>query len=376
MAAKRGVERLVRADLLTSGAYTPIRPGEILSEMSGVAESEIVKLDGNENPYGPSPRVRRALADYANYHIYPDPEQQELRAALQRHLGVGAERIIAGAGSDELIDLVLRLLVDPGDEVLNFPPTFGMYCFSTEVCAGRVVSVPRREDFSLDIRAIRKAVSQRTKALFVASPNNPSGNLTPDTEITELLDLGALVVVDEAYHEFSGCTVLPLAAKHDNLVVLRTFSKWAGLAGLRVGYGVFPPALMPHLMRIKQPYNVNVAAQVAAMESLADVGHLMETVKSIVHERSRLFRRLGEFDFIKAYPTQANFILCRVAGGKARHIHRELQRRRIFVRYFDSPMLQDCIRISVGKPEHTDAVIEALAAIQEEDQEQAVEPKF
>lgn len=376
MIARRGIERLIRADLLRAGAYMPIRPAEILSERSGVAAGEIIKLDGNENPYGCLPRVYRALADYSNYHIYPDPEQRDLRVALQKYLGVSARRILAGAGSDELIDLVLRLLVDPGDEVINCPPTFGMYCFSTEVCAGKVVTVPRREDFSLDTAAIKKAVNQRSKVLFIASPNNPSGNVTPEKEIRELLELGILVVVDEAYYEFSGCTVLPLTAKHDNIVVLRTFSKWAGLAGLRVGYGVFAEALMPHLMKIKQPYNINVAAQVAAIESLADVDTLMETVKSIVHERGRLFRKLEGFGFLP-YPTQANFILCRVAGGKARHIQQALQRWGIFVRYFDTPVLKDCIRISVGKPEHTEALVEALGAIQEEDKEaENVEPKF
>ena len=377
MINRRGVERLIRSNLADAGSYAPIRPLDILSENCGVPVTDIIKLDGNENPYGCSPRVRRALSNFEYYHIYPDPEQRDLRLALQKYVGVGAERILAGSGSDELIDLILRLLVDPGDEVVNCPPTFGMYPFCTEVCAGKVVAVPRGEDFALDVAAVREAVTPRTKVLFVASPNNPTGNVTPEKTIRELLALGILVVVDEAYYEFSGLTVMSLMAKHDNLVVLRTFSKWAGLAGLRVGYGVFPPQLMPHLMKIKQPYNINAAAQVAAIESLADLDYQTETVKALVHERGRLFRRLQQFDFLEPYPTQANFILCRVAGGKAKHICEGLQRRGIFVRYFDTPLLRDCIRVSVGKPEHTEALVQGIEEIIEEDEEaKIVNPKF
>ncbi|MBI2957271.1 MAG: aminotransferase class I/II-fold pyridoxal phosphate-dependent enzyme, partial [Chloroflexi bacterium] len=259
----------------------------------------------------------------------------------------------------------------------NCPPTFGMYAFSTGVCAGKLVTVRRGNDFALDLPAIRRAVTPRTKVIFVASPNNPSGNVTPEKAIRELLDLGILVVVDEAYYEFSGCTVVPLTQKYDNLVVLRTFSKWAGLAGLRVGYGVLPQQLMPYLLKIKQPYNINAAAMVAAIESLADVDYLLETVKAIVHERARLFRKLEQFEFMELSPTQANFILCRIGNSRARHLHMKLQKRGIFLRYFDAPMLEDCLRISVGKPEHTDALVQTIEAILDEDERaKVVEPKF
>jgi histidinol-phosphate aminotransferase len=145
--------------------------------------------------------------------------------------------------------------------------------------------------------------------------------------------------------------------------VLRTFSKWAGLAGLRVGYGIFPVNIADYLMKIKQPYNVNTAAQVAALESLKDMSYLRGTIKAIIDERERLMTRLSQLDCLKVYASRANFILCRVLNGQAKTIHEGLQKRGIFVRYFDTPQLKDCLRISVGKPEHTDALIAALKEI-------------
>jgi histidinol-phosphate aminotransferase len=360
MISPEEIEKLVRSELKAMKSYTPIEPTDVLSQRIEIPAEKVLKLDGNENPYGCSEKVKRALADYTHYHHYPDPEQRNLRKALEKYIGVGAEQIIAGSGSDELIDLILRLFIEPGDKVINCPPTFGMYPFSTDICGGKTVSIPRKTDFSIDVAAVKKAKDKRTKVIFVASPNNPSGNITSEAEIIALLDTGIVVVVDEAYAEFSGLTVVPLATKHANLIVLRTFSKWAGLAGLRVGYGIFPKTLFKHLMKIKQPYNVNIAAQVAALESLKDTEYLRSTIKAIVNERERLYDKLNQLDWLGVYPSQANFILCKVLNGKARKIHQELQRKGIFVRYFDTAELKDCLRISVGKPEHTDTLIAAL----------------
>ena len=360
MISPEDIERLVRPELKAMKAYTPIEPIEVLSQRTQIPAEKVIKLDGNENPYGCSAKVRQALANYANYHLYPDPEQRELRKALGEYTGVSSEYIIAGSGSDELIDLVLRLFVKPGDKVVNCPPTFGMYPFSTDVCGGKVVNIPRGKDFSIDVAAIKRVLDKRTKVIFVASPNNPSGNLTPESEVLELLDTEAIVVIDEAYCEFSKVTMAHLVPKYLNLVILRSLSKWAGLAGLRAGYGIFPTNIVKYLMRIKQPYNVNAAAQVASLASLNDINYLRSTIKAIVRERERLLTKLGQLDWLEAYSSQANFVLCSVLNGKARTIFEELQRRGIFVRYFDTPELKDCLRISVGKPEHTDALIAAL----------------
>jgi len=358
--SEQDIEKMIRANLLSLKAYQPIVPLDVLSERAGIPIKGVIKLDGNENPYGCSPRVQDALASYPFYHIYPDPDQGEMRQALEGYVGVGAEHILAGAGSDELIDLILRLFLEPGDRVINCVPTFGMYSFCTEVCGGKVVDVPRGKAYAVDVSTIKESMDKKTKVIFIASPNNPTGNITRERDILELLKTGIVVVVDEAYYEFSGFTVAPLVPRYENLIVLRSFSKWAGLAGLRIGYGILPTAIVEQLLKIKQPYNINLAAQVAVKESLADIDYLKGTVRAVLAERERLFAKLKRLKFLKPFPSKANFILCAVIKGDAQMIHEGLQKRGIFVRYFDTPLLRNSIRISVGKPEHTDALIDAL----------------
>jgi histidinol-phosphate aminotransferase len=371
MSDQPAVEALIRPDIRDMEPYTPILPFEVLSEQLGRRPADIVKLDANENPYGPSPKALRALADLrAAVPIYPDPEARALRAGLADYTGVGAEHILAGAGADELIDLVMRLFVHPGDVVINCPPTFGMYPFDAALNGARVVSAPRRADFSLDVEAVERAAMQdRAKLLFVCSPNNPDGSLLPLDTLERLLKLPAIVVLDEAYIEFaeaeSAARRVPGAP---NLVVLRTFSKWAGLAGLRVGYGVFPRWMMDHLWKIKQPYNVNVAADAAARASLGDLDLLLGNVARVVAERARLFDALSAIPFLQPYPSRANFVLCRVAGGvDAAALKRRLaEEAGILIRYFNKPGLRDHVRFSVGEPAHTDRLIAALEAMAEE----------
>ena len=357
----RGPESLIRRDLKSFEAYEPILPLDALSERSGVPVEKLLKLDGNENPYGCSPRVPRALASYAFYHIYPDPLHSELQEPLERYVGVDRRHIVAGSGSDEIIDLVLRVFIEPGDKVINCGPTFGMYPFSTAVCGGMTVSVPRDSAYAVDVAAVKAAIDERTKVIFIASPNNPSGNTTPESALLELVDTGAVVVVDEAYYEFSGRTIAPLVPQHPNLIVLRSFSKWAGLGGLRAGYGILPARIADLIRSIKIPYNVNIAAMIAVRESLADVDYLQANVKAIIAERERLAARLKEQGVLAPLPSEANFILCGVARGGALAIKQGLETKGIFIRHFDKPQLRDMVRVSVGKPEHTDALIEALS---------------
>jgi histidinol-phosphate aminotransferase len=225
------------------------------------------------------------------------------------------------------------------------------------------VEIPRDDNFNIDIAKVKAAITPKTKIIFVTNPNNPTGNLTPQKDIVTLLDTGVPVVVDEAYYEFSRQTIMPLIGKYENLIVLRTFSKWAGLAGLRVGYGVFPEAIADFILRIKIPYNVNVAAQVAVGESLRDVDYLLASVQKLIAERERLAAQLQKISWLRVYPTQSNFIFCRVQNINAKDLHKQLQMKGILVRYFDQPRIQDCIRFSVGKPEHTDALIKTLREI-------------
>ncbi|MGA2368437.1 MAG: histidinol-phosphate transaminase [Dehalococcoidia bacterium] len=363
MLNRKDVENMIRSSLKAMGAYTPVDPAEVLTQRSEVSAQQTLKLDGNENPYGCSPRVQKALAKYREYNRYPDPDQREVRKALAKYTGLKAGSIVAGAGSDDLIDIVLRLFIQPADGVINCPPTFGMYPFCTEIAGGSVVKVRRRKDFSLDIPAIKKAADKKTKLIFLASPNNPTGNQADQTEIKELLALNLIVVVDEAYVEFSGKSLIKMVPRYANLIVLRTFSKWAGIAGLRAGYGIFPTNLVPYLLKIKQPYNINLAAHVAVLESLKDVDYLQSTVKAMVKERERLYQGLIKIKWLKPYPSQANFILCAVKERSAKGVYLGLQKKGIFIRYFETPELKDYIRISVGKPKDTPRVIAALRDI-------------
>lgn len=365
MSEAEGIEKLIRSDLVTFGGYSASKSPETLAGKVEVPVESIIKLDANENPYGCSPRVNQALAAYPYLNIYPDNGQTGLRILLEGYTGIDARHIVAGGGSDELIDLVLRLLVEPGEEVINCPPTFDIFSFSARLCHGKLVEVPRDESFAVNVSAVKAAVSKKTKIILLANPNNPTGTVIPRQDILELIDTGLPVLVDEAYYEFSGETVVPLVSQYKNLMVLRTFSKWAGLAGLRVGYGLFPPKIADCLLRIKMPYSVNVAALVAVEESLKDIDYLMGRVRAIVAERERLFDELTKLKWLKPLPSRANFILCSVLNGKASQLQQKLQKRGILVRYFDKPLLKDYIRISVGKPEHTDIIIKVIRELGE-----------
>ena len=346
--------------------YEGVEPLEVLARQAGIPAHKIIKLNGNENPHGPSPRVAEALGSFSLYNTYPDPEQRHLRSLLSEYLGIGAEYIIAGSGSDEIIDLILRMFLAPGEKIVDPSPTFGMYAVCARICGGEVVSVPRDEAFEIDVEAIRQAVDAGTKAILFASPNNPTGNIAPEPQVRALLAMGILVVVDETYHEFCGQTVLPLVPQYPNLIVLRTFSKWAGLAGLRIGLGVMHPDIARVMMAVKPPYNVSLAAELALGASLEDKGGLMERVKTIVAERERMFSLLKELPGVRPWPSQANFILCQFAEGKGKDTYEALSRRGIFLRYFSSPRMKDFVRTSVGLPHETDSLVAALKEITNE----------
>lgn len=361
----------IRKHLESLPPYTPIEPFEVLSARIGRAPSEIVKLDANENPYGPLPIVREALANMDFPHIYPDPESRTLRNSLEQFTGVPAEYLMAGAGADELLDLLMRVFLEPDDCILSCPPTFGMYSFDAALNAARCIEIPRRADFSLDMDGIRKAVeTYQPRLFFITSPNNPDGSVLSNETIDELLQLPTMLVLDEAYIEFADDTLggslsrIRDVPQRENLVVVRTFSKWAGLAGLRVGYGAFPKWLMPTLWKSKQPYNINVAASVAAQTSLDHCEELKNTVALLKRECTRLFSALQEIPYLQPYPTRSNFILCKVIGRDAAELKTKLaQEHGVFIRYFNKPGLRDHIRISVGRPQDTDALLKALQGL-------------
>jgi len=351
--------------------YAP-EPLEAVSERLGMAVEDLIKLDANENPYGPTEHALSALRNYDAYHLYPDAISRRLRQAIGEWLHVDPECIVVGNGSDELIDLIFKLL-RPGPDgggiarVLDCQPTFGMYRFYGTSHDLEVVDVPRRGDFALDVPAIEAFCDAHGGAsiLFVASPNNPDGRLLPEEDLQHLLALPLLVVLDEAYVDFSGMSRVRWVAAHENLIVLRTFSKWAGLAGLRVGYGVFPGALMTAVWRLKSPYNVNVAAQVAALATLEHLEEAKANVARIVSERRRLVAELRRLPSLCVYDSDANFVLLDVRAVGADRVREAMEARGILLRYYHGEGRHDHVRVTVGTPAQNDVLLEVFRALDE-----------
>ncbi|KAB2065940.1 Histidinol-phosphate aminotransferase, chloroplastic [Gossypium arboreum] len=359
-------DSFIRPHLRKLSPYQPILPFEVLSAKLGRKPEDIIKLDANENPYGPPPEVLEALGSLKFPYIYPDPESRQLRAALAEDSGIESDYILVGCGCDELIDLIMRCVLDPGDKIVDCPPTFTMYEFDAGVNGAQVIKVPRKPDFSLNIEAIAEAVEhEKPKCIFLTSPNNPDGSIISDEVLLKILDMPILVVLDEAYIEFSGNeSRMQWVKKHDNLIVLRTFSKRAGLAGLRVGYGSFPLSIIEYLWRAKQPYNVSVAAEVAACAALQNPKYLELVKDALIQERDRLFKLLKEIPFLNPYPSYSNFILCEVTSGMdAKKLKDDLSKMGVMVRHYNNKELKGYIRVTAGKPEQTDALMEGLSRL-------------
>jgi histidinol-phosphate aminotransferase len=357
----------LRRSLKSLPEYAALEDPEEVAREFGITLADLIKIDGNENPYGPSPRAMEALRTVAfEPHRYGDAAQKRLRTALGAHLGVTPDAIVCGSGSDELIEMIFRLFTEDGDRIVTASPTFGMYAFNAQVGGIEIVDVPLLEGWSFDGEGLADAAME-SKAVFIPSPNNPTGNILPATTVDRLLETGAMVVIDEAYIEFSHTPSLAQrAAAEPGLVVLRTFSKWGGLAGLRFGYGVMHPDTAALLMQTKDPYNVNVAAEAAALASIEDAAILDERACALTGERDRVIEALRDLGWIHPWPSEAVFVLMRLSRGDGKAVRDGLRRRGIFARYFDHPRLRDHIRISMALPEQNDRVIEAFREIGEE----------
>ncbi len=357
-------------------AIEPYEPPDLeaVASQAGLKVEQLIRLDANENPFGPSPQVAQALADYSDYAFYP--RYRPLREAIARYASVPPERVVLGNGAGELIDLLIRLFVEPGQAVVICPPTFSLYRLFARVNRCHVLSVPRQADFSIDVAAIEKAVREdispttplpqasdshrQARMLFLASPGNPDGQAISLDLIRRLLELPLMVAVDETYIEFGGESVVPLLPDHENLVVIRTFSKWAGMAGLRLGYALLAPRLAHYLERVRAPYNVSAAAMVAAMATLADLKTLQANVARLIAERERLREALATRPWLEPLPSQTNFILCRVRDRATQEVVDALARQGILIRRFSDLAMAEYVRITVGRPEQNERLLAAL----------------
>ncbi len=363
----------VRSHLAQLPGYAPVVPLAERARRAGLDPEDCLKLDANENPYGMHRKVRAALsaamADPRFGSIYPDPNQTELRAALSRYTGLDASMIVAGAGADELLDLALRSLLQAGDIIVTCPPSFGMYPFLADVNELRLVEVARGYGFTVNSEALLGAVEHPGAECIVVltSPNNPSGDLVPKELLRDILGRGASVILDEAYIEFAGvdASAQDLLADYPRLIIMRTFSKWAGIAGLRLGYALAHPDLIADLIKVKQPYNVNQAAEVAGIAAVDHADEIGAQIGAVRDCRDRFYDSLLDFEGLSPLPSESNYILVGVDPdiGTGEELHDRLAAVGVFTRTYSDPLLARHLRISIPRADQLETLLERLGSI-------------
>ncbi len=353
-----------RACLRGVRVYTPGRPIDEVQRELGLRS--VIKLASNENALGPSPKavalVRRALGQL---HRYPDAGGYALKQRLARHVGVRPNELILGNGSDEILVLALRAFVEPGDEVLIATPTFLMYEIAATACGARVVRVPLR-DYRYDLAAMRRAVTSRTKLIFIANPDNPTGTYVTRAEVGRFLRglrRDIVVCFDEAYYEFVEARDYPQTIpliRRGNILVTRSFSKAYGLAGLRIGYGIAAPSLLAWMERVREPFNANLLAQAGAAAALDDRAYVARSRRLVRAGRAYLTGALRRLR-LRALPSVTNFLLIEI-GPRSAQIAAALLRRGVIVREMSAWGLDRWIRVTIGTPAENRRFVRALEA--------------
>ncbi len=350
----------IRNSILKISEYVPGKTIEDVAKEYGFIPEDILKLGSNENPLGPSPKAVKAVRNNANaISVYPPKGAKELRRELAKYVGCPVDQILVGNGMDDVLDLLTRLFVEKTDEVIISIPTFSYYEIFTLVCGGTPIFVPRNPNFDVDVDKLLGAVSEKTKIIFICSPNNPTGNLMRKSDLKQLLDsTESMVMLDEAYAEFADFSMIEFVREYENLIVTRTMSKAFGLAGLRIGYAVAPPEISKEYMKIVPVFSVNRIGIPAGVAALRDKEHLRQTIKIIRNGRIFLQNNIP----FKTYPSQANFVLVDVSPFTAEEICESLLRKGIIVRDCSSfrGAGDSLIRVSVGTKEQNIRVIEAF----------------
>lgn len=313
-----------------------------------------ILLDANENAYG-------SVLEYEDIQLnrYPDPFQQQLRSTLATLNGVSTENVFVGVGSDEVIDVLLRIFCEPQrDRVLLLEPTYGMYRVAASIQNACIDSCLLTEDFQIDVQATRAAVKETTKLIFCCSPNNPTANCLRTEDILSLCEHNTMVVVDEAYIDFASQPSLVQHLPHyPNLIIMRTLSKAWGLAGIRLGYCLAHPTIISYMMKVKWPYNINALTSKTALAALRHYNRMKEYVQAIISERQWIMEQLQNLPLVRTvYPSDANFILVRTTDANT--IYTALASRNIIVRNRSTePLLENCLRITVGTHEENELLI-------------------
>lgn len=329
------------------------------------SNEDAIYLDKGELPFPPSPKVCQAISDaISQVNRYPEIMGGELREMLADYTGAGKEQIVISNGSDDAIELILKAFVQSGEEVLLPTPTFFVYAFSTELIGGKVISVPRLDNFDLNVKEILEQVTAKTKVLFIANPNNPTANLVSREKLIALIEqTNCLVVVDECYYEFCGETIVDLVDQYNNLIVLRSFSKSFGLAGLRIGYAITNETVADYLYRAAQIFPVNKLALVGACAALDDLNYIRDNITKICQEKFKLAKALEEFG-LRVYPSDTNFLFIKTEsiGLTSREIVESLAQKQIFIADFGlkQGLNSYFVRISVGTAEENNKLLERL----------------
>jgi histidinol-phosphate aminotransferase len=322
---------------------------------------DFIKLNTNENPYPPSPKVIEAIKGAASesLRLYPDPMANRFREAIAEAYGVREEEVLGGNAADDLLSIIARSFLGPGDRAVYPYPTYFLYETLCKIQDAEAVEIDFAEDYSLP----PEIFEAEGKVLFLCNPNSPSGTAIPSDEVKRLAEsFQGIVVVDEAYVDFADENCLGLARECDNVIVLRTLSKSFSLAGMRCGFAVANENLIMGLGKVKDSFNMDRVSIAAGAAAIADIGYARRNAEEIKRTRSRLRAGLEELGFA-VYPSQANFVLARIAEPRAEKIHEYLSERHIFVRYFDKRCLRDCLRITVGTDEEIDRLLEELAGM-------------
>lgn len=359
------LKTLLRKDISKMNAYIPGESAVDLSDRYKVSLDQLIKLNANENPYEIALSVRRAIAK-TPLNYYPSPDYTRLREVLAQYSGIDAKQVIVSNGSDELIDLLLRLVLSPKEKVLICPPTYGMYEVLTKLNGGNIIAIPRNKNYSLNIEKVLKQIKKDVKITFLCNPNSPTGNITPTVGIERLLQTGKLLVLDETYYEFARVTQIKLLKKYPNLIILRTLSKWAGIAGLRIGYALMNTFLISQLMKIKLPYTVNVLAESAAIATLQDSTFSQNYIKKIINERERMFRKLSSIQKIQVYSSYGNFLFLQIKDNTYQKLKETFEKNKMALRYYDSPITPKSLRITIGKPAQNNKILAVFRRFYEE----------
>ena len=344
--------------------YVPGKPLEELEREYGITDS--IKLASNENPLGPSPKAMEAVKHALNnLHRYPDGAAPELMEAIASKMGCKTSQIVLGNGSDEVIDMLAKVYLNAGDEALMTEPSFMMYSISALAQGAKAVKIPLTPDYKHDFDALAKAVTAKTKILFLNSPQNPSGTVITKKEFEpflEKVDPSILIVMDEAYIEFNrdseAATGLDYLDCGRTVVTLRTFSKLYGLAGLRIGFGVMPEHASQMLNRIRPPFNINIPAQAAALAALSDSEFVEKTLETVHNGLDYLFDALKDLDVV-CYPTQTNFFMIDLKRD-AKAVYEALLYKGVIIRPLGSYGFDNHIRVTVGRPQENERFVKAL----------------